>query len=179
MPTASSIPIDTPGLKLYSRRPFADERMNSFDYPLTSRFDESDSLCIFDNVFVPWENVYIYRNLQICADQWWKTPAHLYGNHQAQCRYAVKLRFMLGLAQRMNEMTGNDANPAVQVEMGELASIVSIVENMLLSHEADGADRRRRRAVAVADRRSIQSWRCNPSSTGACWRRSANSPAPP
>jgi 4-hydroxyphenylacetate 3-monooxygenase len=129
------IPIETPGLKLYSRRTFAGERTNSFDYPLTSRFDESDCFCVFDNVFVPWENVYIYRNLQICWDQWWKTPAHLYGNHQAQCRYAVKLRFMLGLAQRMNEMTGNIGNPAVQVEMGELAAIVAIVENMLLSHE--------------------------------------------
>ena len=132
------IPIESPGLKLYSRRTFAGERMNSFDYPLTSRFDETDCFCVFDNVFVPWESVYIYRNLQICWDQWWKTPAHLYGNHQAQCRYAVKLRFMLGLAQRMNEMTGNVGHQAVQVEMGELASIVSIVENMLLSHETTG-----------------------------------------
>jgi len=132
------IPIDTPGLKLYSRRTFAGERVNSFDYPLTSRFDESDCFCVFDNVFVPWEAVYIYRNLQICWDQWWKTPAHLYGNHQAQCRYAVKLRFMLGLAQRMNEMTGNVGHQAVQVEMGELAAIVSIVEGMLLSHETTG-----------------------------------------
>ena len=98
--------------------------MNSFDYPLSSRFDETDCFCVFDNVFVPWESVYIYRNLQICWDQWWKTPAHLYGNHQAQCRYAVKLRFMLGLAKRMNEMTGNEGHQAVQVEMGELASIV-------------------------------------------------------
>ncbi len=43
---------------------------------------------------------------------------------------------MLGLAQRMNQMTGNDANPAVQVEMGGLAALAAIVENMLLSHEA-------------------------------------------
>ena len=129
------IPIDTPGLKLYSRRTFATAGMNSFDYPLTSRFDEADCFCVFDNVFVPWESVYIYRNLQICWDQWWKTPAHLYGNHQAQCRYATKLRFMLGLAKRMNEMTGNEGHQAVQVEMGELAAIVSVVENMLLAHE--------------------------------------------
>jgi 4-hydroxyphenylacetate 3-monooxygenase len=129
------IPIDTPGLKLYPRRPYATAGMNSFDYPLSSRFDETDCFCVFDNVFVPWESVYIYRNLQICWDQWWKTPAHLYGNHQAQCRYAVKLRFMLGLAKRMNEMTGNEGHQAVQVEMGELASIVSIVENMLLAQE--------------------------------------------
>src|SRR5437899_6449634 len=129
------VPINAPGLKLYSRRAFAGEITNAFDYPLTSRFDESDSYVIFDNVFVPWEHVYIYRNLDICRDQWWKTPAHLYGNHQAQVRYATKLRFMLGLAKRMNEMTGNDANPAVQIAMGELAALVSIVETMLLAHE--------------------------------------------
>jgi 4-hydroxyphenylacetate 3-monooxygenase len=129
------IPIATPGLKLYPRRAFAREGMSAFDYPLASRFDESDSFCVFDNVFVPWENVYIYRNVEICRDQWRKTPAHLYGNHQAQCRYAVKLRFMMGLAKRMNEMTGNDAHPAVQTEMGELAALATIIEHMLLSHE--------------------------------------------
>ena len=42
---------------------------------------------------------------------------------------------MIGLAQRMNEMTGNAANPAVQILMGELAAWVSIYEHMLLSHE--------------------------------------------
>jgi 4-hydroxyphenylacetate 3-monooxygenase len=129
------VPINAPGLKLYSRRAFAHAGTNAFDYPLTSRFDESDSYVIFDNVFVPWEHVYIYRNLEICRDQWWKTPSHLYGNHQAQVRYVTKLRFMTGLAKKMNEMTGNDAQPPVQIVMGELASLVSVYEAMLLAHE--------------------------------------------
>jgi 4-hydroxyphenylacetate 3-monooxygenase len=129
------VPMAAPGLRLYPRRPFAAVATNSFDYPLSSRFDESDCYVVFDNVFVPWEHVFIYRNLQITRDQWSKTPAHLYGNHQAQCRYATKLRFLIGLAKRMNEMTGNDGNPAVQVVMGELAAWVSIIENMLLSQE--------------------------------------------
>ena len=42
---------------------------------------------------------------------------------------------MMGLAQRMNEMTGNVAAPPVQIMMGELASLVSIYEHMLMSHE--------------------------------------------
>jgi len=84
---------------------------------------------------VPWEHVYIYRNLEICRDQWWKTPSHLYGNHQAQVRYVTKLRFMMGLVKKMNEMTGNDAQPPVQIVMGELASLVSVYESMLLAHE--------------------------------------------
>src|SRR5215472_9512754 len=131
-----AIPVDAPGLKLYPRRPFATHADNSFDYPLSSRFDESDSYVIFDNVLVPWENVFIYRNLEVTRDQWWKTPSHLYGNHQAQVRYATKLRFMIGLAKRMNEVTGHDSNPAVQIVMGELASLVSIVESMLLAQES-------------------------------------------
>jgi 4-hydroxyphenylacetate 3-monooxygenase len=79
--------------------------------------------------------VFIYRNIEISRDQWWKTPSHLYGNHQAQVRYVTKLRFMIGIAKRMNEMTGNEANPAVQILMGELAALVSIYESMLLAHE--------------------------------------------
>ena len=105
------VPINAPGVRLYPRRPFALQATNAFDYPLTSRFDESDCYVIFDNVFVPWEHVFIYRNLDICRDQWWTTPSHLYGNHQAQVRYVTKLRFMIGLAKRMNEMTGNEAHP--------------------------------------------------------------------
>src|SRR5947208_6473905 len=129
-----AVPVDSEGLKLYPRRPFA--RTGSvFDYPLSSWFDESDSYVVFDNVCVPWERVFIYRNIELSRDQWWKTPSHLYGNHQAQVRYVTKLRFMIGIAQRMNEMTGNVANPAVQIMMGELAAWVSIYEHMLLSHE--------------------------------------------
>ena len=132
-----AVPVNAPGVKLYPRRPFALNATNSFDYPLSSRFDETDSYVVFDNVFVPWEHVFIYRNLEASRDQWWKTPSHLYGNHQAQTRYVTKLRFMLGLAQRLNEMTGNIANPAVQIMMGELASIASIYEGMLLAHEVN------------------------------------------
>ena len=129
------IPANASGVKLYPRRPFAEVASNTFDYPLSARFDESDCFVVLDNVFVPWEHVFVYRNIDICRDQWWKTPSHLYGNHQAQTRYATKLRFMIGLAKRMNELTGLDGNPAVQIQMGELAALVSIVENMLLSHE--------------------------------------------
>jgi 4-hydroxyphenylacetate 3-monooxygenase len=135
---ALAVPINAPGLKLYPRRAFAAAATNPFDYPLSSRFDETDCFCVFDNVFVPWEHVFIYRNLAISRDQWWRTPAHLYGNHQAQCRYATKLRFMLGLAKRMNEITGNDVQPAVAIAMGELAALVTIVDSMLQAHEVTG-----------------------------------------
>lgn len=133
-----AIPIDAPGVKLFSRRAFALQGTSTEDYPLTSRFDETDCFVVLDNVHVPWERVFVYRNLDACFAQWWKTPAHLYGNHQAQARFATKLRFLLGLAKRMNEATGNDRAPPVQIEMGELAAYAAIVENMLQAHETTG-----------------------------------------
>jgi 4-hydroxyphenylacetate 3-monooxygenase len=37
-----------------------------FDYPLSSRLDETDSTewCSTD-VFVPWEDVFIYKNIEL------------------------------------------------------------------------------------------------------------------
>ncbi len=32
------------------------------DYPLSNRFDEVDTLMIFDDVLIPWENVLFYRH---------------------------------------------------------------------------------------------------------------------
>jgi 4-hydroxyphenylacetate 3-monooxygenase len=130
-----ALPINTPGLKLYARRAYALQATNSFDYPLSGRFDETDALAVMDNVFVPWEHVFVYRNIDVCRAQWWETPAHAYGNHQAQTRYATKLRFMMGLAQRLNEMTGNAGNPAVNITMGELAALAQTVESMLRAQE--------------------------------------------
>lgn len=129
------VPVNTPGLKIYTRRSYATIATSSFDYPLSSRFDETDALVVLDDVFVAWENVFFYRNLEICRDQWWKTPAHVYGNHQAQVRYATKLRFLAGLTKRICEITGVDRIPPGQIQLGEMAAYATIVESMILAGE--------------------------------------------
>ncbi|TAL80039.1 MAG: 4-hydroxyphenylacetate 3-hydroxylase [Burkholderiaceae bacterium] len=130
------VPTNAPGLKIYSRRSFARDIGSTFDYPLSGRFDEIDSLVVFDDVFVPWEDVFIYRNRDLCWNQWWKTPSHSYGNHQAQVRYSTKLKFLLGLTQRLNELTGNAGKPPVQIQMGEMAAMATIVDSMITAQEA-------------------------------------------
>ena len=133
---AVAVPANAPGLKIYARRSYAAGATSSFDYPLSSRFDEVDALIVLDNVFVPWENVFCYRNLQLCRDQWWRTPAHSYGNHQAQVRYVQKLKFLMGLTKRLCEITGIDPMPPVQIQLGEMAAFATIVDSMVLAQEA-------------------------------------------
>jgi 4-hydroxyphenylacetate 3-monooxygenase len=130
-----AVPLSAPGVKLYPRRAYPLQASNSAEYPLTSRYDETDSFIVFDNVFVPWEHVFVFRNVELCRDQWWKTPAHLYGNLQAQARYAVKLRFLAGIAKRINEAIGTSSSPPHIIAMGELAAYASIVDSMVQAQE--------------------------------------------
>jgi 4-hydroxyphenylacetate 3-monooxygenase len=131
-----AMPINSPGLRIYPRRSYATNATSAFDYPLSSRFDETDAMITLDDVFVPWERVFIYRNVELCRDQWTKTPSHIYGNHQAQIRYATKLRFLLGVMKHHCEITGVDAIPSSQAQLGEMAALAYIVETMVEAQES-------------------------------------------
>ena len=94
------VPNGAPGLKLYPRRPYALGTTSVFDYPLSSRFDETDSLVVFDDVLVPWEDVFIYKNIDLTAGQFSVTAAHVLGNTQSHIRSWAKLQFLVGLVKR-------------------------------------------------------------------------------
>jgi 4-hydroxyphenylacetate 3-monooxygenase len=130
------LPVGSPGLKLYCRPPYAPGKSSSFDYPLSTRFDETDVLAVFDDVFIPWENVFVYRNVDKVRNQFFATPAHALGNNQAQIRLTAKLKFMAGIARKIAAVNKIDAIPSVMEKLGELASLVSIVEGMELASVA-------------------------------------------
>ena len=130
------LPIATPGLHVYCRRPYAPGQPSTYDYPLSSRFDESDALVVFDDVFVPWEQVFLYRDPAGLQQQFFGTAAHVLGNAQAQIRLVVKLKFLLGLARRVAIVNGIERIPAVQDLLGELASLAASVEGLVLAAEA-------------------------------------------
>ncbi|MEY2534847.1 MAG: 4-hydroxyphenylacetate 3-monooxygenase, partial [bacterium] len=134
-----AIPVATEGLKLYCRRPYAVGQPSAFDYPLSTRFDEPDSMAVFDNVFVPWENVLVHRDVDLVRDQFHRTAAHVLGNTQAQIRFTVKTKFLLGLAASVVEANGLGKIPAVQDSMGELAALGAFVEGMVLAAESSAA----------------------------------------
>jgi 4-hydroxyphenylacetate 3-monooxygenase len=132
-----AVPIATPGVRLIVRRPYAVGAPSVFDYPLSTRYDESDAVVVFDRVFVPWERVFVYRDTALTYAQFYETPAHVLGNHQAQVRFSVKSRFLSGLAHRLVEANGVDTQPAVQSMLGELASYSSMAAGLVTASEAE------------------------------------------
>src|SRR5262249_12710476 len=90
------VPCNAPGLKMYPRRPYSEIANSRFDYPLSSQFDEVDSMIVFDDVFVPWEQVFIYRDLDLVRAQFNETGSHVLANFQSLVRFGVKLDFAAG-----------------------------------------------------------------------------------
>jgi 4-hydroxyphenylacetate 3-monooxygenase len=130
------VPNNAPGLKIYTRRPYASGATSTFDYPLSARFDETDSLVVFEDVFVPWEQVFIYRNRELTAAQFTETAAHILGNRQAQIRLASKLQFLAGLARRTCDAAGTSREPRFVERLGEIAAQAAIPEAFVLASEA-------------------------------------------
>lgn len=134
-----AIPMNTKGLKILSRKSYEEAADNVFDNPFSSRFDENDALLYFDNVKVPWDRVFIDRNIEMCQKQFHATPAHIYQNYQAQIRLAVKLRFLAGVARRTAEINGTLGVPQVREMLGQLAAEVCMVEGLVAAMEAKGS----------------------------------------
>lgn len=130
------VPVNAPGLTLYCRRPYAPGATSGFDYPLTSRFDETDALLVFDDVFIPWERLFVYREPALVRRQFFETGAHVLGNWQAQIRFATKLRFLAGLARKVAAVNDVDGLPGVVERLGELAALVSIAQSGVLAAES-------------------------------------------
>lgn len=141
------IPINAPGVKVYSRRSYATGATSMFDYPLAARFDETDALLVYDDVFVPWEHVFVYKDLALTRAQFFETAAHQLGNNQAQIRFAVKMKFLAGIARSVAEMTGSINLPPVAGALGEIAGLAATVEGLVRAQEehcaidADGVAR--------------------------------------
>lgn len=130
------VPNNAVGLRIYSRRSYATGNPGGADYPMSERFDETDSLMVFDDVFVPWEHVFVYRNLELTSAQFNRCAAHSLGNTQAQIRFATKLRFYAGLARRMAEGSGTIADAKHKLRLGELAARCMVPETFVLAAEA-------------------------------------------
>ena len=58
--------MGAPGITHICRSSFAG-RGRAEDYPLSNGFDEIDTMIVFDDVEIPWENVFFYRHTRAAA----------------------------------------------------------------------------------------------------------------
>ena len=117
------VPMNAPGVKLFCRASYelmASVAGSPFDYPLSSRFDENDAIFVFDNAFIPWENVLLHRDLERLKNffpQSGFVPGYQF---QGCTRFAVKLDFLVGLMAKALRATGAGDFRGNQAMLGEV-----------------------------------------------------------
>jgi 4-hydroxyphenylacetate 3-monooxygenase len=106
------------GLKHICRTGFSG-RSPRGDYPLTNRFDEIDSLVIFDDVEVPWEDVLFYRHTR--AATFIRATLHRYSAFPFVQRVERVADMLIGAALFNVQQTGLERQQAVQEKLATLA----------------------------------------------------------
>jgi 4-hydroxyphenylacetate 3-monooxygenase len=133
---ALAVPVDAPGLKFICRESF-DYGRSHFDHPLASRFDEQDAIAIFKDVLVPWERVFIARDVKLCSEVFRATTAFPHAIHQFMTKNLVKAEFVLGVATLISQTIKIDQHLHVQTMLGEMVDAVETAWAYLRTAEVD------------------------------------------
>ena len=133
---AFAIANNSPGLRYQCRESF-DLGRSHFDHPLGSRFEELDAVAFFDHVFVPWENVFLLGDVELCNNLHHATNRHLHSGHQIVTKNLAKCEFVLGLASLMTETLGSSGQQQVQQMIAEIIENLEVTKACLRASEAD------------------------------------------
>ena len=112
------VPMNAEGLKHICRAGFAGRRPLA-DYPISNRFDEVDTLLVFDDVLIPWEDVLFYRHTR--AASFIRSCLHRYSAFPFVQRIQRLADLMIGAALFNLRQTGLEKQPAVREKLALLA----------------------------------------------------------
>ena len=110
-------PMNASGLKHICRSGFAG-RSNPEDYPLSNRADEVDTLLVFDNVLIPWEDVLFYQHTK--AATFIRGTLHRYSALAFVERILHIADLMIGTALHNVRQTGLEHQQAVREKISAL-----------------------------------------------------------
>ena len=123
-----SIPVNTKGVKIINRS-FAPAELNVFDYPASSRHSMPEGFVIFDDVFVPWDRVFLAGEVQLASTLaqslglWERTGGVIAAVEQSE--------LFVGLAQLVTEMQGKESDPVAQASIAELITYAQMLKMSL------------------------------------------------
>jgi 4-hydroxyphenylacetate 3-monooxygenase len=110
--------MGSPRIKHICRSSFAN-RLPAEDYPLSNRFDEIDTMIIFDDVEIPWENVFFYRHTRAAA--FIRATLHRYSMFAFVQRHLRFADLLVGTAYANAKQTGIKMHQGVREKLARLA----------------------------------------------------------
>ena len=134
---AFAIPVDTPGLRQICREPYDMGNSAAFDHPLSSNFEEPDTVLVFEDVLVPWERVFMYANVEHSNALYPESNLRNYTAHQTGVRGLVKMKMAVGIAMAIARAIKADDFLHVQEMLGGAINDIEIIQSCIIRAEVE------------------------------------------
>jgi 4-hydroxyphenylacetate 3-monooxygenase oxygenase component len=132
---AFGIPCATKGLRFICREPFDDGRQSVWDHPLGARFEEPDAVCVFDDVLIPWDRVFLYGDVKMGNALFTQASIRNHTGHQTAVRGLAKCQLMTGIVIALTRAVKSDGFLHVQEQLGELLGYLQMIEAAIVLAE--------------------------------------------
>lgn len=120
---AFAVPNDLEGMTFICRESYG--ASSPYDHPLSAKYEEMDTLVIFDRVLVPHDRIFYYGDESYCSRLFTESHFHTHIAHQITTRYIAKTEFLLGLM----ESLADEQNVALEPQMiANSSKIISYLE---------------------------------------------------
>jgi 4-hydroxyphenylacetate 3-monooxygenase len=107
-----------PGITHICRSSFTGRRPTA-DYPLSNRFDEIDTMIVFDDVEIPWQDVFFHQHTRAAA--FIRATLHRYSMFPFVQRHLRFADLLVGTAYASASQTGIKMHQGVREKLAELA----------------------------------------------------------
>jgi 4-hydroxyphenylacetate 3-monooxygenase len=131
------VKLNAPGVRHICRMPLNRQHDGAsvMEQPLTQRFDEIDSLVVFDDVLVPWQDVVFSRQPDLA--RMIRSEFSRWSGQGFLIRSRAKADLLVGAALLASEQAGTIVFPAVRSAISQLMAFKSTIEAFLLASEVE------------------------------------------
>lgn len=130
---ACIVAMNAPGVRHICRAPLP--KRAEFETPLSSKYDEIDTLIVFDHVFVPWEDVLFSRTPELAGLV--RNGLSTWGGHDFLVRASAKADLLVGAACLMAEQTRLAQLPPVREKIASLMVYAQAIKAFILASETN------------------------------------------
>ena len=135
---AAAVPGNAEGLyHIYGRNPGDDRKYEPDSMEMGNpRFSSQETLLVFDNVFVPWEKVFLYKEVE-----WAGRIPFLFGANHRQtyggCKAGVS-DVLIGATKLIAEYTGIDKMPHIRDKITDMVTLTETIYSCGLATALEG-----------------------------------------
>jgi 4-hydroxyphenylacetate 3-monooxygenase oxygenase component len=129
-----TVRCDAPGLSQMCREIYSGR--SKADHPMSARYDEIDTVVIFDDVFIPWERVFLYKQ-PLEATRLFRGGVMMWATYCGSLLTQTRMEFLIAVAHLLAETSGVHKRPEIIAALGEMCMNLKLMRSSLRAAEVD------------------------------------------